>query len=97
MTEYVESFADEVSTDAYGNAVAVHEGSPATEVSIAVAGHGDEIGFVVRDVTDDGFLRIAPVGGSDHTVSKGQHVTVHADDPVSTGVRAGQWNSPRGR
>ncbi|MFB6176717.1 MAG: M20/M25/M40 family metallo-hydrolase [Halobaculum sp.] len=81
-TEYVESFADQVRTDAYGNAVAVHEGDPETDVSIAFAGHADEIGFVVRDITDDGFLRLAPVGGSDKTVSKGQHVTIHADEPV---------------
>jgi len=33
-------------------------------------------------VLDDGFLRISRIGGSDRTVSKGQHVTVHADEPV---------------
>ena len=82
-TEYVASFTDEVSTDAYGNAVAVHEGDPGVDTEIAVAGHADEIGFMVRDVTDDGFLRITAVGGSDRTVSKGQHVTVHADEPVA--------------
>lgn len=81
-TEYVESFADEVRTDAYGNAVAVHRGAPETDVSVAFTGHADEIGFVVRDITDDGFLRLAPVGGSDETVSKGQHVTIHTDEPV---------------
>ncbi|MES3161920.1 MAG: M42 family peptidase [Halorubrum sp.] len=80
-TEYVEPFADDIFTDAYGNAVAVHEGDPEAP-TIAVTGHGDEIGFIVRDILDDGFLRIAPVGGSDRTVSKGQHVTVHADDSV---------------
>ena len=79
--DYVDEFADDVSTDAYGNAVAVHEGDPDAP-TIAVTGHADEIGFVVRDVLDDGFLRIAPIGGSDRTVSKGQHVTVHADEPV---------------
>ncbi|AUX09952.1 peptidase M42 family protein [Halalkaliarchaeum desulfuricum] len=42
----------------------------------------DEVGYIVRDVTDDGFLRIAPIGGADRTVSKGQHVTIHADEPV---------------
>lgn len=80
-TDYVGEFADEVFTDAYGNAVAVHEGDPDAS-TIAVTGHGDEIGFIVRDVLEEGFLRIAPIGGSDRTVSKGQHVTVHADDPV---------------
>ncbi len=87
--DYVDRFADEVFTDAYGNAVAVHEGNSRTVEStdpgpstIAITGHADEIGFIVRDVLEDGFLRIAPVGGSDRTVSKGQHVTIHADEPV---------------
>ena len=78
---YVSAFADDVTTDAYGNAVAVHEGDTDAP-TVAVAGHADEIGFIVRDVLEEGFLRIAPVGGSDRTVSKGQHVTVHADEPV---------------
>ncbi|MGZ0746311.1 M20/M25/M40 family metallo-hydrolase [Haloparvum sp. AD34] len=79
--EYVREFADDVETDAYGNAVAVHEGT-GEGPEIALTGHADEIGFIVRDVLEDGFLRIAPVGGSDRTVSKGQHVTVHAEEPV---------------
>jgi endoglucanase len=81
-TEYVREFADDVSTDAYGNAVAVHEGDPETDVEIAFTGHADEIGFIVREITDDGFLRLSKVGGSDRTVSKGQHVTVHAEQSV---------------
>ena len=80
-TDYVREFADDVSTDAYGNAVAVHDGDPAAP-TIAVTGHADEIGFIVRDVLDDGYLRIGSIGGSDRTVSKGQHVTIHADEPV---------------
>ena len=80
-TDYVRGFADRVETDAYGNAVAVHEGA-SDAPTIAFTGHADEIGFIVRDVLDDGFLRIGRIGGSDRTVSKGQHVTVHADEPV---------------
>ena len=80
-TEYTRAFADDVWTDAYGNAVAVHEGTPDAP-TVAFTGHADEIGFIVRDILDDGFLRIAPIGGADRTISKGQHVTVHADEPV---------------
>ncbi|MFC6614083.1 M20/M25/M40 family metallo-hydrolase [Halopenitus salinus] len=79
--DYVERFADEIEVDAYGNAIAVHEGS-GDGPEIAVTGHADEIGFIVRDVLEDGYLRIASVGGADRTVSKGQHVTIHADEPV---------------
>ncbi len=79
--DYVSEFADEVRTDAYGNAVATLEGG---STSIAVAGHGDEIGFIVRDVTEDGFVRMERIGGADRTVSQGQHVRIHtADGPVS--------------
>ncbi|XVH31768.1 hypothetical protein ACNS7O_00905 [Haloferacaceae archaeon DSL9] len=33
----------------------------------------DELGFIVRDIVDRGYLRTAPIGGSGRTVSKGQH------------------------
>ena len=79
--EYVGEFADEVWTDNYGNAVAVHEGS-GEGPEIAFGGHGDEIGFIVRDIDDNGFLRISRIGGSDRTISQGQHVTIHGDEPV---------------
>ncbi len=77
--DYVEAFADEVRVDEYGNAVAVHEGG---EPAVALAGHADEIGFIVRKIDDEGFVHPSRIGGSDRTVSKGQHVTIHADDPV---------------
>jgi endoglucanase len=83
--DYVQSFADETHVDDYGNAVAVYEGHPDAP-SIALAGHGDEIGLMVRDITDDGFLKLARIGGSDKTVTRGQYVTVHASDGPVEGV-----------
>jgi endoglucanase len=82
--DYVEPFADEVRTDAYGNAVAVHEGGG--DRSVALAGHADEIGLMVREVTDEGFLGLSRIGGSDRTVTRGQHVTVHAEGGPVHGV-----------
>lgn len=81
--EYVSEFADRVETDAYGNAVAVVEGGDPT---VALAGHGDEIGFMVRVIEDDGFVRMTRIGGSDRSVSKGQHVRIHTDDGPVPGV-----------
>ncbi len=78
--DYVSEFADEVRTDDYGNAIAVHNGS-GDGPEIAFSGHADEIGFIIRDIDDNGFLRISRIGGSDRTISQGQHVTVHADEP----------------
>jgi len=81
--EYVSEFADRVETDAYGNAVAVLDGG---EQTVALTGHGDEIGLMVRDIDEDGYLRLARIGGSDRTVSKGQHVRVHTDSGPVSGV-----------
>lgn len=83
--EYVDAYADETHVDAYGNAVAVHHGETDAP-SIAITGHGDEIGLMVRAITDDGFLKLARIGGSDRTVTRGQHVTVHTDDGPVDGV-----------
>jgi endoglucanase len=81
--EYVSDFADEVRTDEYGNAVAVIEGG---DPAVAFTGHADEIGMMVSSVDDDGFVHLSRVGGTDRTVTKGQHVEIHTDDGVVRGV-----------
>ncbi len=48
--------------DAMGNLVATLGGG---DEAILFAAHMDEIGFVVSDVREDGFLRLKPVGGID--------------------------------
>ncbi|NGM70182.1 M42 family metallopeptidase [Natronolimnobius sp. AArcel1] len=83
--DYVDQFADDVRTDAYGNAIAVHEGDPDAP-EVVLTGHADEIGFIVRAIDDDGFVRPGRIGGSDPSVSQGQHVTIHAADGPVEGV-----------
>lgn len=83
--DYVSAFADDVTTDAYGNAVAVYEGD-GEGPELAFAGHADEIGLMVGEITDDGFIRLTPIGGADRTVSLGRHVEVHTDDGPVPGV-----------
>jgi endoglucanase len=83
--DHVSAFADEVRTDAYGNAMAIHEGS-GDGPAIAVTGHADEIGFVVRRIDEDGFVHLSRIGGTDKTVSRGQHVTIHGRDGPVAGV-----------
>lgn len=81
--DYVSTFADEVHTDAYGNAVAVHRGG---DPDVALTGHADEVGFIVRGVDDGGFLRISRIGSPDPSTARGQHVEVHAEDGSVPGV-----------
>lgn len=81
----LEAHVDRVRTDAMGNVVGTLEGEPECDTAIAVAAHMDEIGFMVRHVTEDGFLQVDPLGGFDPRVLRAQRVTVHAEEDL-TGV-----------
>ncbi|MEI8343232.1 MAG: M42 family peptidase, partial [Verrucomicrobiota bacterium] len=73
--DYVSTFADEVSSDAYGNCIAVinPKGSP----RVLLTGHSDEIGFMVQFISEDGFIYFQSIGGSDPALARGQRVVVH--------------------
>lgn len=79
-----EDSVDEVRSDAMGNVVGTIEGE--SDYSVAVPAHMDEIGFMVRHITDDGFVQVDALGGWDARVLRAQRVTIHADDGDVTGV-----------
>ncbi len=74
-SRYVSSFAKTVSTDVLGNVVAAI--NPDAPIRIMLAGHMDEIGFMVHFISDDGFLYFRSVGGNDSAIAAGQRVWVH--------------------
>jgi len=79
-TAYVEGVADDVWTDDYGSAVGVVRGDGPT---VAVAGHADEIGLIVRRIDDGGFVHPGAIGSVDPTTVRGRQVTIHgASGPV---------------
>jgi putative aminopeptidase FrvX len=70
-------FADELRIDKMGNLIALKRGhGEEPRGRIMLAAHMDEIGLMVTGV-DEGFLRIARVGGVDERLILAQPVTVH--------------------
>jgi endoglucanase len=65
----------EVSTDALGSAIARVAGTGGGPL-LALVGHIDEIGFVVTHVSEEGYLRVQPIGGWNPQVFHGQRVEV---------------------
>ncbi|WP_420455264.1 M42 family metallopeptidase [Rubrivirga sp.] len=65
--------ADRVESDAYGNAWAVREGRK-NAPTVLLEAHADEIGFAIKYVTDDGFLRVDRIGGSDHVIARARRL-----------------------
>jgi tetrahedral aminopeptidase len=77
----LEAICDEVSVDALGNLIGIKRGSgTGTRRKVMVAGHMDEIGFMVNHIDSNGFLRLQPLGGFDARVLIQQRVLVHARD-----------------
>lgn len=82
----LEGVADEIRTDVMGNAIARIDGAGENLPKVMLAGHCDEIGFMVKYIDDNGFLWFAPIGGVDAHLVPGQRVTIHAAGGAVTGV-----------
>ena len=66
--------SDAVDSDAYGSAWATARGSSDAAPTVLLEAHADEIGFAIKYVTDDGFLRVDRIGGSDHAIARARRV-----------------------
>jgi putative aminopeptidase FrvX len=82
--DYVAPFADETSTDAYGNAFAIVNGvKGGGDPVVMFEGHSDEIALMVTYIDDDGYLWVDRIGGVDPKHLLGKRIVVHgADGPV---------------
>ena len=71
-------FVDQMREGKLGSLIALKQGTgPDPRPRLMLAAHMDEIGLMVTGI-EKGFLRIAPVGGTDRRVLPGLEVVVHA-------------------
>lgn len=82
--DYLKSTADSVECDAYGSTWATLEGD--SDHSVMLAAHADEIGWMIKAIQDDGFLRIDRVGGSDHATARGRRLRILGDKDEVIGI-----------
>lgn len=75
----------EISQDKIGSLICKKTGSTA-EPRIVVAGHMDEIGFMVKYITKEGFVRFTPLGGWWDQVLLGQRVVIKTNKGTVTGI-----------
>lgn len=78
VRQYVASFADEVTTDVHGNVIACK--NPGAAVRVMYAGHCDQIGMLVSQIDEQGFLYAQTIGGWDPQQLIGQRMTVWTKD-----------------
>lgn len=88
ILDEIASLVDSAEVDNMGNIIALKKGKDSSKTVMAAA-HMDEIGFIVRHIDDQGFLRILPLGGFDPKTLTAQRVIVHGtkDLPGCMGVK----------
>lgn len=76
LISQLSGFADSMTKDSTGNLVFFKKGKNPTGKKVGVFAHMDEVGFIVTDITDDGYLKFSQVGGLDDRILLTQKVTV---------------------
>lgn len=71
---YVETFADRVTTDVHGNVVAAV--NPDAPLRLMFAGHCDQIGLLVTQIDESGYLYTQMIGGWDPVQLIGQRMSI---------------------
>ena len=77
----LEGLADEISVDNLGNVIALKYGKDRSK-TIMSAAHMDEIGFIVRHIDTNGFIRFLPLGGFDAKTLTAQRVIIHGKKDI---------------
>jgi putative aminopeptidase FrvX len=84
VRRYMQSLG-ELSQDKTGSVICRKAGSSASP-RVMLAGHMDEIGFMVKQITSEGFLKFIPLGGWFDQVLLGQRVVIQTDKGEVVGV-----------
>lgn len=94
--EEMKAYADEIRTDFAGNAIAVL--NPEAEFKVLLAGHCDEIAYMVTHIDDKGFIYVTKAGGINPKLALGSRVRIYGTELVKgiVGVKAEHKGGAKG-
>lgn len=72
----IRDYADDIKIDNLGNLIVHKNGRLKSENKLMLSAHMDEVGFMITDITSDGYLKFDEVGGIDRRIVIGKQVTV---------------------
>ncbi|MGE5342739.1 MAG: M42 family metallopeptidase [Candidatus Omnitrophota bacterium] len=81
---FVTPCADQIETDVHGNVMALKKGKGNRRIMLSA--HIDEIGFVVKYISDDGFIHFASIGNVDYALLPGLRVTIYHEGNMIRGI-----------
>lgn len=86
MRSELEKYSDEIVQDRLGGIFGVKHSEVADAPKILVAGHMDEVAFMVTSITDNGMIRFQTLGGWWNQVMLAQRVEVYTKNGAIPGV-----------
>ncbi len=84
IRDYVSPFADDITVDVNGNLTAAL--NPGGYPRVMLAGHCDQIGFMVQHLGEDGCIHFSSIGGIDAAIIPGERVVLHTRKGPLPGV-----------
>ncbi len=93
IIEQIQGDCDAYTVDKAGNLIAVIRGrgldyNPDAPRCLMLSAHMDEVGFMINEITEEGYLKFGVVGGIDPRVLCGRHVRIGDDKRRVHGVIA---------
>ena len=85
MREQLSLYSDEIVQDKLGSIFGLKKGNE-NGPTVMVAGHMDEVGFMITQITDNGMLRFQPLGGWWSQVLLAQRVQIITENGPIIGV-----------
>lgn len=76
------AYFDKTETDSVGNHFLYKYSKRENAPTVLVDAHFDEIGLIVTDALDGGFVRVANMGGIDPSIMQGADAVIYADEPL---------------
>jgi putative aminopeptidase len=92
VRDRLQASADEVKVDQYGNVIATRRGREKAP-KLMFSAHMDEIGFIVKSIQPDGYLRFDRIGGAGDGLLSCREVRV-SGHPGLIGSKSGHHGSP---
>lgn len=82
LDELIGGFFDESTTDALGNRIFIKRCGRENAPKILVDAHLDEIGMIVTDIKENGFLTVTNVGGVDTRILQASDVVIYGKEKI---------------
>lgn len=77
ILQEITPYATTVEVDALGNIIAFKKGEQPAKTKLMLSAHMDEVGLIITDITDEGLLKFATVGGIDKRILCGKQVWIN--------------------